>query len=265
VTSSLPQEATGVAALYCLFGDTSWLTQSYLSIYPCVERIMFFLSSSPWYGQQRASEVDLTMLQALPDPAGKIEIMSGDWASETEQRNITLAYAQHKGFTHGLIIDADEVYEGSELLQGIALARSQPQVTVWHVQWYTYWKSPEYRIEPVEPYQPPVFVTLGNVGFAETRNALGDTHALIPPEVCMCHHLSYALSDEALRAKHIMQPGHSQSAYPGWYEHKWKRWDADPSIENLHPVHAEWFKRAVRQPNEVKPGILRGLTDVSAR
>lgn len=249
----------GVAALYCLFGDTSWLVQSYLSIYPCVERIMFFLSSSPWYGSPRSSGIDPSHLQQLPDPAGKIEIITGNWSSEIEQRNITLAYATYHGFSHGLIIDSDEVYEATELLRGIAYARSRPEVTVWHVNWYTYWKTPGFRIDPIESYQPPIFVKLGDVGFAETRNAQGDAHELIPPGLCMCHHLSYALSDEALQSKHIMQPGHSQSAYLGWYEHKWKGWDINHTIENLHPVHPEWFKRAVEQPREARPTVLRDL------
>jgi len=220
---------------------------------------MLFLSTSPWYGCQNSSAIDPAQIQLLPDPAGKVDIISGTWSSETEQRNITLAYAMHQGLTHGLIIDADEVYETSELLQAIAHARSRPEITVWHAQWYTYWKSPEYRIEPIEPYQPPILVTLGNVGFAETRNALGDAHDLIPPQLCMCHHLSYALSEQALQSKHIMQPGHSQSALPDWYEQKWKAWDSDHAIEDLHPVNPAWFKRAIEQPKEARPTVLREL------
>jgi hypothetical protein len=261
VTSSLSQAAKGVAALYCLFGDISWLQQSYLSVYPCVERIFFFVSDSPWYGSPRAAGIDLSFLQQLPDPAAKVEIIRGNWSNETEQRNITLAYATHKGLSHGLIIDADEVYNSSELQNALLYARGRPEITVWHAQWYTYWKSPEYRIEPIEPYQPPILVTLGNVGFAETRNALGDAHDLIPPELCMCHHLSYALNEHALQSKHIMQSGHPQSAYQGWYEQKWKGWDRDHSIEDLHPVNPVWFKRAIRQPRELMPPLLRDLSN----
>ncbi len=261
MSSSIAQAAKGIAALYCLFGDISWLRQSYLSIYPCVERVFFFLSASPWYGSPRGAGIDISDLQQLPDPDGKLEIIQGNWISETEQRNITLAYATHTGFSHGLIIDADEIYDTAELLQGITYARSRPEISVWHVQWYTYWKSPEYRIEPIEPYQPPMFVTLGNVGFAETRNALGNAHDLIPPELCMCHHLSYALSEQALQSKHIMQPGHSQSARQDWYEQKWKGWDSDHTIENLHPVNPEWFKRAIKQPIEYRPLVLREVSN----
>jgi hypothetical protein len=248
--------ARGVAALYCLFGDLSWLTHSYLSVYPCVEKVFFFLSSTPWYGDIRISGVDPQGLLSLPDPAGKIEIVPGAWSSEVEQRNFTLGYAQYSGFSRGLIIDADEVYESAQLAAALTYTKDFPDISVWHVNWFTYWKSPLYRIEPIEPYQPPVLITLGQAGFAETRNALGEKHELIPPQLCMCHHLSYALSDEALMKKHIMQPGHSQSAYPDWYQKKWKAWDSDHTIRELHPVHPAWFEQAIRQPDEALPSVL---------
>jgi len=253
------QAPHGTAALYCLFGDTTWLECSYASIYPCVEKIYFFVSSSPWYGESRPSEIDLKALAALTDPDRKVEIVPGDWKSETEQRNFTLAYAQHHGFKYGLIIDADEVYDSKQLSSAILMAHQHRDVAVWHVAWFTYWRSPEYRIDPIEPYQPPILIHLGYAGFVETRNAVGSKHELIPPTTCMCHHLSYALTDETLKLKHIMQPGHSQSAYPGWYESKWRAWVNDKTIRDLHPVNPPWFGRAVWQPEELRPLQLRKL------
>jgi hypothetical protein len=249
--------STGVAALYCLFGDMTWLPYSYESVYPCVDKIFLFLSQSPWYGNERRSEVDRELLDRLPDPLQKKEIITGDWKNEPEQRNITLAYAQATGYTYGFIVDADEVYESSQLSQAISFAQSKPEVSVWHVNWFTYWKSPLFRIDPIEPYQPAILVQLGKAGFVETRNPIGDKHDLIPPEICMCHHLSYALSDEALMKKHIMQPGHSQSAYPGWLENKWQAWDGDHGIGELHPVNPAWYARAVPQPRDLQPLALR--------
>jgi hypothetical protein len=257
MTNDIGQPPRGTAALYCIFGDTSWLEQSYHSVYPCVEKIFFFLSSSPWYGSAHASEVDPQALALLPDPQKKVETISGDWKSETDQRNYTLAYAQAHGYEYGLIIDADEVYDSAQLTNAISLAHQQRDVAVWHMNWFTYWRSPDYRIDPIEPYQPPILIHLGYAAFVETRNAIGAKHELIPPTTCMCHHLSYALTDEALRRKHIMQPGHSQSAYPEWYESKWCAWLQDPNLTNLHPVHPPWFERAVRQPEELKPSVLR--------
>jgi len=248
----------GTAALYCLFGDITWLQISFLSVYPSVDKVYFFLSSSPWCGSERSSEISEDLLRALPDPHGKIEIVSGAWNSETEQRNFTLAYAQSAGYEYGLIVDADEVYESTHLQSAIALAHQRRDVAVWHINWFTYWRSPDYRIEPIEPYQPTVLIHLGYAAFVETRNAVGQKHDLIPPTTCMCHHLSYALSDEALQRKHIMQPGHSQSAYPGWYESKWCAWLNDPTITDLHPVNPPWYVRAVQQPEDLKPSLLRG-------
>lgn len=257
MTHNPGQPAHGTAALYCIFGDTSWLAQSYASVYPCVDVVYFFLSSSPWYGDSRPSEVDQEALKALADPQAKVEIVHGDWTSETDQRNYTLGYAQAYGYEYGLIVDADEVYDSTQLAAAISLAHQRRDVAVWHTNWFTYWRTPDYRIDPIEPYQPPVLIHLGYAGFVETRNAMGAKHELIPPAVCMCHHLSYALTDDALKRKHIMQPGHSQSAYPGWYESKWCGWVNDKTITDLHPVHPPWFQRAVPQPEELKPAVLR--------
>jgi hypothetical protein len=256
VTSTAPAHR-GTAALYCLFGDISWLRQSYLSVYPCVDKIYFFLSTSPWYGATRSSEIDPNLIASLPDPQGKLTLVSGDWKTEPDQRNYSLAYAQHDGYEYGLIVDADEVYESSQLKSALLLAHQHRDIAVWHVNWFTYWHSADYRIEPIEPYQPPILIHLGYAAFVETRNAVGSKHELIPPTLCMCHHLSYALSDAALMRKHIMQPGHSQSAYPEWYETKWCAWRKDQTITNLHPVHPPWYERAVPQPPDIKPSVLR--------
>jgi hypothetical protein len=122
MNQTLHPSAKGVAALYCLGGDLAWLTHSYLSVYPCVERIYFFLSSCPWHGDDKAAVVDPSMLSALPDPLGKKEIVQGSWTNEVEQRNYTAAYAQYNGFSYGLIVDADEVYESAHLTELILLS-----------------------------------------------------------------------------------------------------------------------------------------------
>ena len=65
---------------------------------------MFFLSTKPWYGVDRAGSIDPSAIKAFPDPDKKIEIITGDWGSEVEQRNISLAFASHKGFTPVLLL-----------------------------------------------------------------------------------------------------------------------------------------------------------------
>jgi hypothetical protein len=207
-------------------------------------------------------KLDTTQLVAtieqLPDPNNKKQIISGSWASEVEQRNISLAYAVNSGCQIGMVVDADEIYEPSNLQGMIALVRARPEVDVWHMCWYTYWKSPQYRIDPIEPYHPPVFVRIGNVGFTEARNLYGGIHELIPPEVGMCHHMSYARSDELVKRK-IGAFTHANQILDDWFDKVWKRWDEDPELTDLHPVIPAQYKRAVVQPADKLPSVLRNL------
>ena len=130
-------------------------------------------------------------------------------------------------------------------------------MTCWRIWWYTYWKSAHYRIDPPEPYNPSVLVKLGYGGFAETRNIASANPAVIPPTIAMCHHMSYARSDELILKKHIAAPGHSQTMIDGWFENVWRRWDSDPTLTDLHPVNPAHYQRAVRQAPQLIPEILR--------
>ena len=83
----------------------------------------------------------------------------------------------------------------------------------------------------------------------------------MPPGICICHHLSYALSDDRIARKHISFDSHSQSAYDGWFKSIWQAWDTDQSIANLHPNTPPPFGRAVTQPREALPEILHQVYD----
>ncbi|MBX7138729.1 MAG: hypothetical protein K1X83_12170 [Oligoflexia bacterium] len=250
-----------VGALYCLYGEEPWLEISYRSVYPAVSRIYFFVSNLPWHGPASDQSRLLDAIGRLPDPEGKAELLRGDWTTEEEQRTVSAAIAANDQMLYSLIVDGDEVYDSNHLISMFQLAASDPSVGCWHVKWFTYWKALKFRINPLEPYDPPVLLRNGAGEFVRNRNIVAAKHRLIPPEICMCHHLSYVRSDEVMRAKHIMVPGHSHSAIAGWYENVWKRWDSDHSLTNLHPVNPPQYERAVQQPRDLLPPLLQPLWD----
>ena len=246
-------------ALYCVYDENYWLPYSVQSIYEAVPKIYVFLSTAPWYGPERDNAATRASIAALPDPERKIEVIEGTWSKETEQRNFSLAVAQIAGFAYGFIIDADEIYDVNQLRGALNHIAQHPQVESWHIRWFTYWKSARYRIDPIEPYDPVAFIKLGSCGFIETRNPAATHHALIPPSIAMCHHMSYALPDDRLQRKHIAFAGHSQSAHDRWMTEVWRRWDSDRSLTNLHPNNPPQYGRAVEQPIELLPAILRPI------
>lgn len=253
---SIGTEVPGVAALYCVYHDDIWLPFSYRSIYPVVERIYFFVSERPWNGPKTDNAETIECINNLADPDRKVQLIRDDWGDQVAQRNFSLAQAIVDGFQYGMIVDADEIYESEQLWEMLRYAVSRPEVDCWHAKWLTYWKSPQFRIDPIEPYDPPVLVKLGSCGFVETRNPQGEKHELIPPSLGLCHHMSYARPDELIQRK-IASISAAPQIRPEWYEEVWKAWDTNHELTDLHPVNPPFYKRAVPQPAQSLPAVLR--------
>lgn len=248
-----------VCAIYNLYDEDFWLPYSVASIYDAVPKIFFVLNHKSWYGSQNGQESTKNCIKSLADPQKKFSVIEGLWNSEDEQRNFNLKLAIQNQFQAALIIDADEIYETSQVTEMFQHASRNPEIDCWHIHWVTYWKSVKFRIDPLEGYQPAVLLMPESCRYVETRNPLGRKHALIPPSCAICHHMSYALRDEQILRKHISFSGHSQSSVQGWFETVWKAWDSNQWLENLHPVNPTDFKRAVPVTVDILPKTIRPL------
>ena len=244
-----------IAAVCCIYDDVDWLRPTVASVYDAVDAYLFFVNTQPWAGLPTNNTTTLEALRTLPDPQGKIRIVRDTWADEVAQRNFTLAYSQQLGFECSMVVDADEVYHTDQLHKIMHLVAEHPEIDCWHMRWFTYWKSPHYRIDPIEPYDPPVFIRHGAGGYVQTRNFQGRSHHLVPPELGLCHHLSYARTDEQIRRK-ISMFSHAHQILPGWFDTVWKAWDDNHALENLHPVNPPSFRRAIKQDLTLIPAAL---------
>ena len=244
------------AAVYCVYDDTTWLRASLESVYGTVDAIYFLIGDRPWNGEPTDTSATRNIVREFPDPDNKIKIIEGSWTNEADQRNAGLDILKEAGFTYCFVIDADEIYDPAELKRMMELAVSRQDVDCWHMKWDTYWKTPQYRIDPREPFEPIVFVKIGTVRFNKNRTAVEGKHGLIPPEAGICHHLSYARSDGEVLKK-ITTFSHAREVKPGWFEKVWKKWDSDHSLKNLHPTHPHAYQRAVEQPYSALPPVLR--------
>ena len=251
-----------IAALCCVYQKDKWLSYSCKSIYKSVDAIYYFVNSMPWSGPVLNPTETVKIIESLDDPESKITLVQGAWKSQIEQRNFTIAQASFDGYDYGLINDSDEVYENRELTSMIDYAVSKPDVHVWLMHWFTYWKTTQFVISPVENYRPPMILKLGTCGFVETRNLGTSNYQTIPAEVGMCHHMSFARSDQEMLAK--MKFFAPENILQGWFHNVWKRWDQDPKLENLHPVNPSQFKRAIEQNEELLPRALREYNQLNA-
>lgn len=248
-----------------VYHDDVWLPLAYRSVYDSVDAFYFFINARPWSDTTKLDNSSTrACVAALPDPDNKRRIFFDEWPDEVAQRNFTIDQALNDGFEWGMIVDADEIYEKTELEKMISMVRAHPEISCWHVTWYTYWKSYKYRIDPPEPYKPAVFLKLGKCKFIETRNLEGAKHLLIDPEVGMCHHMSYARTDEEVRRK-LSLFSHSHQILDGWFENIWKKWDSDKTLTNLHPVLPDMYRQAIEQPRHALPTVLRDWLTATGR
>jgi GT2 family glycosyltransferase/predicted O-methyltransferase YrrM len=248
--------AKSFSAVYCVYDDDVWLRQSLSSVYSCCDRIFFLVGDKPWNGDCTDNSSTLCCIHDYPDPHRKIEVITGIWENEADQRNAGLRLVEKEGQDYCFVVDADEIYDPTNLKNMMNFAISHPEIECWHMTWDTYWKSPFYKIEPREPFKPVVFIKSGGLMFVKNRDVGGDGHGLIPPEIGFCHHLSYARTDKQVRKK-IGTFSHAQEIKSDWFQSIWKRWDSDHSLSNLHPTHPSVYQRAVSQPTAALPPVLR--------
>lgn len=245
-----------VAAVYCVHEDDRWLEASLESVYPACDAIVVLLGERPWNGEPRDNSSTVGILRSFPDPEGKITVTSGAWPSETDQRNAGMEIVAAGGFDYCLVVDADEVYETAELSRMIRHVSSRRYVPAWRIGMATYWKLDLHRIDPPEPYKPAAFLRPGKGRFTDKREIGEGYSETIPEELGVFHHLSYARSDDEVLRK-ITTFSHAHEMIPGWFENVWKRWDSDPSMEDIHPCWPSAYKRAVKVQVESLPSALR--------
>jgi hypothetical protein len=260
---SKSQFASRVAGVCCVYDDERWLKYMMDSVYHEIGALFFLVGDSPWNGELTSNAQTLRTVESYPDPEEKIHIIRGNWDSETEQRTVGLEIVKQAGFELCFVVDADEIYDPVVLRAMIGLALSKPQVGCFLMTCLTYWKSHRYRIDPPEYYKPPIFVRCGqnselNGYFVERRHATAKYVGAIPPNFGVCHHLSYARTNEELKKK-LASFSHAHEVRPNWYDEVWLAWDKSPQMENLHPVYPEAYKRAVMVTDEQLPPVLRGL------
>ena len=244
------------AAVYCVYHDDIWLPSSYESIYDAVDAVYFLVSFRPWNGPVTDNASTLECIESLPDPHSKKRLLRDNWDDQVVQRNRGLEILAQDGYEFNFLVDADEVYDTACLKNMMQHARTHPEVDVWHTKFVTYWKSVNYRIDPAEDYDPPIFIRTDGPKFVEFRNPIGTKHELVPLELGFCHHLSYARSDDL-----VWRKINSFSAAPqiksDWFEQVWKGWDNNHEMTNLHPVRPQQYQRAVPMQVELLPPVLR--------
>ncbi|CAM9125797.1 unnamed protein product [Phaeothamnion confervicola] len=199
---------------------------------------------------------------------GWLSVRVGTWESEAEQREAGSNIVRATGlFDRVLVLDTDEFWSPVELRRALLLAakpgrhRRAPFV---HADAATYWKSLRTVVSPPEDYRILWLIDPHRCRWEENRELLcsvesaDDAGLILDPSVAVCHHLSYVRTTMQVRRK-TASFSHAPEVGAGWLERKWLAWDANRTLEDLHPTKPDAYRRTVGQPLHRLPPALRRL------
>lgn len=247
-----------IAVGICAYREEDYVAYAIRSIYDFADVIVVSVDvGAGWSGSQVVPDQTLDIVRSFPDPSGKIRVLEGKWPSETAQRNANLDLVRDY-VDYYMTVDADEIYTTDGLRHLRRYIAWRPYIGQFRMRFNTYWKiNPIYKIDPPEPLKAYTITRVRpNTRFVGLRRSNELWKCAIPRKVVVCHHFSYARPAEKVRNK-INSFSHRDELVPNWYENIWLCWDEDHSLENLHPMHPEEYKRAVPVDLESLPETMR--------
>jgi hypothetical protein len=242
-----------------------------------VDKIFISHSPFPWsYNPQARNShpnpSDPEILKSSPY-LPKIELISGEWATEEDQRNEVLKLAKAEGFDYLIIQDADEFFIDEDYKANLEQIKCNPDYSFYRTPWFQFWKSLDWIIECRYSYcykggKPWLKLTNTttdfSMAFAINLNTTTEFVSCRRPSNIddylilerPCFHLSYVLTDEQVERK-IRTYGHSnQISHQRWLRYKWYGFDA--STRNLHPINPRVWRRVLPFSGQI-PKELEGF------
>jgi len=258
------------ATMYCLYDDVEYLWPSLEPFLEETDKVLFLISDVPWNGQVCDNSAAIEYVRNLCIKYPKCQLIQGHWTNEWDQRNYGLSVLYLEHYTYTFIVDNDEVYHDYHVRNIKRYISSNPSYVSFHLEWNTYWKKDYYCITPREYFRPLIAVKTANFLFNGIR--IGTTEAmrtgpavlinradkyngvLIPSDVAICYHMSYARDDAYMKRK-LEINSHAKEFIPDWYDRVWKNWV--PQMRHLHPVTPQQYDRAVPEDFSTFPKQLQ--------
>lgn len=236
-----------VGAAYCIYEPSVFLFESVKRVYPVVDKIVFLLNHKPWQGDPSPGSLLNTfrIAASLSDPDNKIEILSGKWESEAEQRNVGLSFLRERGLEWCIVVDDDELYNRCDLEKAFSILGDKKEVAAHLIYHQIYWKNRDTIIKGLFGSFPTLVTTKGLLYFNQDRMILvnkGYTWETVPADVIVCHHMSYVRSDREMFHK-IQNFSHADTVVSDWYDRVWLNWK--DGMTDFHPTTPEAFKKTL--------------------
>jgi hypothetical protein len=206
-----------------------------------VAKHLIIETKEPWQGPELPWDTTREICEKYPH----VEYVTfTKFRDEAEQRNWGLGKLYD--YDYVLVVDADELYTAKDqetILNSIG-AEERLVDNTWAYRAgcvRTYFKTPEYVLDPPDTHESVVAVNPKKILFKENRCL--DSQYVIPLDITM-HHISYMRSDERIRTK-FLQFMHYDQAKKDWYTNVWLNWT--PDMDDVRGYGKEKSK-AVKDP-----------------
>lgn len=278
-------------AIYTVAGDVEMLGPSVASIYEHVSGITVVTGfDRDWMGRSRdAGGLVSDILSRRIDPERKISLVVVDETNEARTRNRAMDFVAPRRSSmkvqlqsehdrpmvtpdYFLIVDADEIYEGSAL-ESIRAYVGQTRQAAYRVPCVRYFRHWNFRITGHEwmlsivrsdlrlrylrlrPVRLPRRVLARIPGIPAVLRAWLLGYQDIPVGVGVFHHGSYVGPRSRIEEK-LASFGHSSDVDPDWIDNVWERFTTE--TRDLNPVYPSVFPSVERiKVDDLPPEIRR--------
>ncbi len=228
-----------IAACYITKDCEEFIEASIKSIYDFVSKIIVVDNLS--------KDKTLDILEKFNDPQKKITVISREFKTKTEQRNV---YCQMlDGQDYCLVVDSDEVWDGENIRKVEHLIFSNSEVPAFQFNFVDFWKDLGHVSKGIwESFvgrKSLINLNLcGKIKYENHTLPVLDNGENIPSvfvQDIKFFHYSYVRSNEEIKKKidYYIQtgtPGFQQQK--DWYEKIWLGWDKNPiEIETKYGTH----------------------------
>lgn len=150
-----------IVALCKTFGGYEWVEPMIMSIYDHVDKIVFVNSEISWIGRLgNTCKPLIDKFKKTKDKEDKIISLDYNSIDQLDQCEYGYRYIQENlNCDFVMLIDTDEVWDDFHLNNAKTFLDKHPMYYAYTSALYTYIKSPFYRIMPVEPMRPVVFIS----------------------------------------------------------------------------------------------------------